>query len=199
MTAPVVPGTEAASPPWRDPSRPVADRVADLLGRMTLAEKLAQLGSVWVGGADDGGDGFAPMQHEFSAELPPLDDLIQDGMGQLTRVLALVRSRRPRACSRWPNCSSDTKTPKSRRTLSLPQRAAAASGLTRSARPSNAKPLASTGRNTAWCSAARTAPLTKDALNWQFGKITRRAGTGHWHAHESRHTAVSIMSNNGVP
>jgi integrase len=25
------------------------------------------------------------------------------------------------------------------------------------------------------------------------------AGIGHWHAHESRHTAVSIMSNNGVP
>ena len=49
MTAPVVPGTEAAAEPWRDPSRPVAERVADLLGRMTLAEKLAQLGSVWVG------------------------------------------------------------------------------------------------------------------------------------------------------
>ena len=86
MTAPVVPGTEAAAEPWRDPSRPVAERVADLLGRMTLAEKLAQLGSVWVGAAGDGADGFAPMQHEFSAELPPLDDLIQDGMGQLTRV-----------------------------------------------------------------------------------------------------------------
>jgi len=53
---------------------------------MTLAEKLAQLGSVWVGAAGDGADGFAPMQHEFSAEMPPLDDLIQDGMGQLTRV-----------------------------------------------------------------------------------------------------------------
>ena len=50
---------------------------------MTLAEKLAQLGSVWVGAADDG---FAPMQHEFSAEVPPLDELLQDGMGQLTRV-----------------------------------------------------------------------------------------------------------------
>ena len=88
MTAPVVPGTEAAAEPWRDPSRPVAERVADLLGRMTLAEKLAQLGSVWVGASGDGSedDGFAPMQHEFSAELPPLDDLIQDGMGQLTRV-----------------------------------------------------------------------------------------------------------------
>jgi beta-xylosidase len=85
MTAPVVPGTEAAAEPWRDPSRPVTERVADLLSRMTLAEKLAQLGSVWVGAADDGGDGFAPMQHEFSAE-QPLDDLIQDGIGQLTRV-----------------------------------------------------------------------------------------------------------------
>ena len=53
MTAPVVPGTEAAAEPWRDPSRPVAERVADLLSRMTLAEKLAQLGSVWVGAAGD--------------------------------------------------------------------------------------------------------------------------------------------------
>jgi integrase len=28
--------------------------------------------------------------------------------------------------------------------------------------------------------------------------MTRRAGIGHWHAHEGRHTAVSIMSSNGV-
>jgi hypothetical protein len=40
---------------------------------------------------------------------------------------------------------------------------------------------------------------TSDALNWRFGKMTRRAGIGHWHAHEGRHTAVSIMSSNGVP
>lgn len=86
MTAPVVPGTEAAAEPWRDPSRPVTERVADLLSRMTLAEKLAQLGSVWVGASGNGDEGLAPMQHEFSAELPPFDDLIQDGMGQLTRV-----------------------------------------------------------------------------------------------------------------
>src|SRR5690349_9401077 len=26
------------------------------------------------------------MQHEFSAEEPPLDELLQDGMGQVTRV-----------------------------------------------------------------------------------------------------------------
>jgi integrase len=40
---------------------------------------------------------------------------------------------------------------------------------------------------------------TSDALNWRFGKMTKLAGLGHWHAHEGRHTAVSIMSSNGVP
>jgi integrase len=40
---------------------------------------------------------------------------------------------------------------------------------------------------------------TSDALNWRFGKMTRRAGIGHWHAHKGRHTEVSIMSSNGVP
>ena len=40
---------------------------------------------------------------------------------------------------------------------------------------------------------------SKDALNWRCSKMTRRAGIGHWHAHEGRHTAVSIMSSNGVP
>jgi hypothetical protein len=40
---------------------------------------------------------------------------------------------------------------------------------------------------------------SKDALNWRFSKMTRRAGIGHWYAHEGRHTAVSIRSSNGVP
>ena len=34
---------------WRDPARSAAERVADLLGRMTLEEKVAQLTSIWVG------------------------------------------------------------------------------------------------------------------------------------------------------
>jgi hypothetical protein len=40
---------------------------------------------------------------------------------------------------------------------------------------------------------------TSGRLNWRFSKTTRRAGIGRWHAHEGRHTAVSIMSSNGVP
>jgi len=42
-------------------------------------------------------------------------------------------------------------------------------------------------------------PYTSDQLNWRFSKMTRKAGIGRWHAHEGRHTAVSIMSSNGVP
>jgi beta-xylosidase len=74
-------GTE----PWRDPARPADERVADLLSRMTLAEKVAQLGSIWQGASADG-DGVAPMQDQFSEEQPPLDELIKNGVGQLTRV-----------------------------------------------------------------------------------------------------------------
>jgi beta-xylosidase len=83
--------TQSAAAPeasgiWRDPSQPVATRVADLLSQMTVAEKIAQLGSVWVGAVPDGG-GVAPSQQEFSDEQPPLEELIRDGLGQLTRVL----------------------------------------------------------------------------------------------------------------
>ena len=40
---------------------------------------------------------------------------------------------------------------------------------------------------------------TSRGLTCPFSKMTRKAGIGHWHAHEGRHTAVSIMSSNGVP
>jgi beta-xylosidase len=71
---------------WRDPARPAAERVADLLGRMTLEEKIAQLGSVWMGASGDG-DGVSPMQDQFfSIDQPPFEEQIKNGLGQLTRV-----------------------------------------------------------------------------------------------------------------
>jgi beta-xylosidase len=81
------PGTSAEPPaePWRDPALSADERVAELLSRMTLAEKVAQLGSIWQGASGDG-DGVAPMQDQFSEEQPPLDELIKNGLGQLTRV-----------------------------------------------------------------------------------------------------------------
>ena len=44
-----------------------------------------------------------------------------------------------------------------------------------------------------------TSPHTSDQLNWRFSKMTRRAGIGHWRAHDGRHTTALIMSSNGVP
>ncbi|MET7744045.1 glycoside hydrolase family 3 N-terminal domain-containing protein [Streptomyces sp. NPDC005385] len=69
--------------PWRDPSLTPAARVDDLLSRMTLEEKTAQLYGVWVGAATDG-DGVAPLQHEMTAD-QDWDELITLGLGQLTR------------------------------------------------------------------------------------------------------------------
>ncbi|MDV7221431.1 beta-xylosidase/alpha-l-arabinosidase [Streptomyces prunicolor] len=69
--------------PWRDPALPAAARVDDLLARMTLEEKTAQLYGVWVGAATDG-DGVAPLQREMTSEYD-WDELITRGLGQLTR------------------------------------------------------------------------------------------------------------------
>ncbi|MFB7245374.1 glycoside hydrolase family 3 N-terminal domain-containing protein [Streptomyces populi] len=69
--------------PWRDPALPAATRVDDLLSRMTLEEKTAQLYGVWVGAATDG-DGVAPLQSEMASSYD-WDELITRGLGQLTR------------------------------------------------------------------------------------------------------------------
>jgi beta-xylosidase len=69
--------------PWRDPALPAASRVDDLLPRMTLQEKTAQLYGVWVGAATDG-DGVAPLQSEMTAD-HDWNELITHGLGQLTR------------------------------------------------------------------------------------------------------------------
>ena len=75
------PGTITAEI-WRDPSRPAGERVEDLLSRMTLEEKVAQLTSIWVGDPAN----VAPMQGQMSAAPLPLAELIRDGLGQVTRV-----------------------------------------------------------------------------------------------------------------
>jgi beta-xylosidase len=70
--------------PWRDPARPIAERVDDLLSRMTTREKIAQLYGVWVG-LDAAGE-VAPHQHDFAADPPDWQALLEFGIGQLTRV-----------------------------------------------------------------------------------------------------------------
>jgi beta-glucosidase len=65
-----------AASPYLDPALPVGDRVADLLGRMTPEEKLAQLGSLWVFEVLDG-DRVDPGRAQ---------ERLGAGIGQITRV-----------------------------------------------------------------------------------------------------------------
>ncbi len=78
-TMPAHPGrAEGAetSPPYRDPSLSADARARDLLGRMTLAEKLAQLGSLWSFEILDG----TSLDRDRAAQR------LGDGIGQITRV-----------------------------------------------------------------------------------------------------------------
>jgi len=67
---------EHATPIYRDARRPVAERVEDLLGRMTVEEKVAQLGSAWA---------FQLLSDsKFSRE--QTRELAEHGLGQVTRL-----------------------------------------------------------------------------------------------------------------
>jgi beta-xylosidase len=74
--------TAPLSPTWRDATASVDDRVDDLLGQMTRAEKVAQLSGIWLLAADAGE--MAPMLHESGPDIS-WEDTIADGLGQLTR------------------------------------------------------------------------------------------------------------------
>lgn len=83
-------GTEASAAEiraaWREPALPVADRVKDLMARMSLEEKLAQLSSVWLGSDASAGQ-VAPMQPDGEPEPDEeLAPLVRHGIGQLTRI-----------------------------------------------------------------------------------------------------------------
>ena len=82
MSASVEP--DPAAEPWRDPERTPQERAADLVARMTLEEKLAQLVGVWVG-ADASGGEVAPHQATMAADPVSWPDVARHGLGQLTR------------------------------------------------------------------------------------------------------------------
>lgn len=61
---------------YRNANAVIDDRVADLLGRMTLEEKVAQLGAIWL---------TALVQDEnFDADYAA--EMLADGIGQVTRI-----------------------------------------------------------------------------------------------------------------
>ncbi|WP_238163139.1 glycoside hydrolase family 3 N-terminal domain-containing protein [Kribbella capetownensis] len=90
--------SSSSDQPWRDPGLPADKRVELLLQAMTLREKIAQLGSRWVGNdmADaelpaDETINVAPMEDVFATDAAPsLAEASRDGLGHLTRVWGSV-------------------------------------------------------------------------------------------------------------
>lgn len=72
------------SPAWRDARRSRSERVDALVGAMTLEEKVSQLVGLWVGADASGGD-VAPHQGDMTQHGPAFSDVIEGGLGQLTR------------------------------------------------------------------------------------------------------------------
>ena len=82
-TADAAPSAATDSFPWHDSARPVAERVELLLGRMTLEEKVAQLGSRWIGHEAAGaareqapGEGDAPVERT-GQNVAPMEDVFR--------------------------------------------------------------------------------------------------------------------------
>ena len=69
-------GASSNDAAYRDPTRPVEERVGDLLSRMTLDEKLAQLSAVWV----------YELLEDVTFSKAKAQPLIGNGSGQITRV-----------------------------------------------------------------------------------------------------------------
>ena len=77
--------TSDTQPNWLNQSLGSRTRARALYDEMTIAERLSQLGSCWVGVSEATGD-VAPMQEALSAGAGPLVDRSVGGLGHITRA-----------------------------------------------------------------------------------------------------------------
>jgi beta-glucosidase-like glycosyl hydrolase len=73
--------------PYKDSQLPIAERVSDLLGRMTLAEKIAQTYAHWLLLSPDGNHRTRTDAFAQAATTDDLKEKLKLGVGQITRPL----------------------------------------------------------------------------------------------------------------
>jgi beta-glucosidase-like glycosyl hydrolase len=73
--------------PYREAGRPVEERAADLLARMTFEEKAAQMHALWLILAEDGR--HRPRMDDFTGGTDPeaVQESLRHGLGQISRAL----------------------------------------------------------------------------------------------------------------
>lgn len=74
-------------PLYRNPAAAVEKRVADLLARMTLDEKIAQLHAAWLKLSSDGNHEARTVDFAHGDAHVTVDTILQHGLGQITRPL----------------------------------------------------------------------------------------------------------------
>jgi len=73
--------------PYQDPQLSITQRVSDLLGRMTLSEKIAQMYSYWLILSADGNHRIRTDPFCQTATTDNIKEMIRLGIGQITRPL----------------------------------------------------------------------------------------------------------------
>ncbi len=84
---------QSGTPAYRNPNLPVEQRVADLLSRMTLEEKMAQTHALW-----QRQERITDAQGNFSPE--KARDVLKNGIGEITRA---GNQRKPRENAEYTN------------------------------------------------------------------------------------------------
>jgi beta-xylosidase len=79
--------TTIASLPYKDSQLPIARRVSDLLGRMTLPEKIAQMYSHWLILSPEGDHRIRTDAFAQTATTEDVKGMLKLGVGQITRPL----------------------------------------------------------------------------------------------------------------
>src|SRR5262245_3383471 len=73
--------------PYKDSKLTIAQRVSDLLGRMTLREKIAQIHSCWLILSADGNHRIRTDAFSQTATTDDIKEMLRFGIGQITRPL----------------------------------------------------------------------------------------------------------------
>src|SRR5919199_4869077 len=99
LLPPAATRSQERTPDYKNPRLPVERRVADLLGRMTLEEKAAQLVCLWTGRPQVRPQtDFATDRGDFSPE--KAREVMKDGVGQIARQ---SERKDPRDAARFAN------------------------------------------------------------------------------------------------
>jgi beta-glucosidase len=94
---------------YKDAGRPVHERVADLLARMTPEEKFAQMHAYWLILDENGNHRErSDLSDEFAgvSEQAALSERLKLGVGQITGRWAPISLTRKPACARRTACSA---------------------------------------------------------------------------------------------